>query len=160
MKDLSVLRRMVMIILLLGSVYLVFDTVVTSLSKVSEKEQLEEVDLDAYNKLLEKFDVLTTPEEPDEKLAEDSGETEEAQKSLVDQVEQQQREEQDRKDRALAHEELMKSIRAGEANQKLQAAAKPLIELEDIRVDPNLELPETLPDFTNGLIGSTPDAPN
>lgn len=157
MKDLAIFRRMVMFCLLLGSVYIVFDTVVSSLRSKSEKDETGDEDIEALNKMLEKFDVLTSG--PEEEYINEPGSDVRA-KSLVKTVEEKQRIEQDRKDRTLAYEELMKSVKGQEANRLLESAAKPLIELEDIRVEPNLHIPEDLPDIASELVGTPPDDAN
>lgn len=157
MKDLAIFRRMVMFCLLLGSVYLVFDTVVTSLKSKADKEEQEEDNLEAFNKLIEKFEVLTPTS--DEESADENGEILQAQ-TLVEQMKEKQREEQNEKDRALAQSELLKSIKGQEANRLLESVAKPLIELEDIRVEPDLHIPEDLPDIANELVGTSPDDAN
>lgn len=157
MKDLAIFRRMVMFCLLLGSVYLVFDTVVTSLKSKADKEEQEEDNLEAFNKLIEKFEVLTPTS--DEESADENGEILQAQ-TLVEQMKEKQTEEQNEKDRALAQSELLKSIKGQEANRLLESVAKPLIELEDIRVEPDLHIPEDLPDIANELVGTSPDDAN
>lgn len=157
MKDLAIFRRMVMFCLLLGSVYLVFDTVVTSLKSKADKEEQEEDNLEAFNKLIEKFELLTPTS--DEESADENGEILQAQ-TLVEQMKEKQTEEQNEKDRALAQSELLKSIKGQEANRLLESVAKPLIELEDIRVEPDLHIPEDLPDIANELVGTSPDDAN
>ncbi len=157
MKDLAIFRRMVMFCLLLGSVYLVFDTVVTSLKSKADKEEQEEDNLEAFNKLIEKFELLTPTS--DEESADENGEILQAQ-TLVEQMKEKQTEEQNEKDRALAQSELLKSIKGQEANRLLESVAKPLIELEDIRVETDLHIPEDLPDIANELVGTSPDDAN
>ena len=157
MKDLAIFRRMVMFCLLLGSVYLVFDTVVTSLKSKADKEEQEEDNLEAFNKLIEKFELLTPTS--DEESADENGEILQAQ-TLVEQMKEKQTEEQNEKDRSLAQSELLKSIKGQEANRLLESVAKPLIELEDIRVEPDLHIPEDLPDIANELVGTSPDDAN
>jgi hypothetical protein len=158
MKDLAVFRRMVMVCLLLGSVYLVFDTVVTTLTSKHEKEKSESEGLEDFNQLIEKFEVLTPEAGAVSNHPSESGDS--GVMNFVVQVEQQQREEQNRKDRALAQVELLKSVNSKEANRLLEQVAHPMIELEDIQYQPNPNLPENLPTTADELIGLSSDDPN
>jgi len=147
-----------MMCLLLVSMYLVFSTVMSSFREEKERELTKEEEWQAYQKMIEQFEILqaeqenATPDEPEAQPEESL--------TLIEKVEQQQLAEQDAQDREKARAELMKSIKNAEANRRLEAIAKPLIEKEDIRLDSTPPIPDDLPLTAESLLGKPTDDSN
>jgi len=158
MKDIAAFRGLIMMCLLLVSMYLVFSTVMSSFREEKERELTKEEEWQAYQKMIEQFEILqaeqenATPDEPEAQPEESL--------TLIEKVEQQQLAEQDAQDREKARAELMKSIKNAEANRRLEAIAKPLIEKEDIRLDSTPPIPDDLPLTAEALLGKPTDDSN
>ena len=155
MKDIAAFRGLIMMSLLLISMYLVFSTAMSTFKTEKERELTKEEEWQAYQKMIEEFEVIA-PEEPTLENPEPADES----PTLVEKVEQQQLAEQDAEDRRKARDELMKSIENAEANRLLEAIAKPLIEKEDIRLDATFSVPEDLPLTADALLGQPADDSN
>jgi biopolymer transport protein ExbB/TolQ len=156
MKDIAAFRGLIMMSLLLISMYLVFSTVMSTFTAQKERELSKEDEWQAYQKMIEQFEILP----PNVENADDSEAQSEESLTLIDKVEQQQLAEQDAEDRELARAELMKSIKNAEANRLLENIAKPLIEKEDIRLDTTFPVPEDLPLNAADLLGQPTDDAN
>ena len=143
MKDLAVLRGIVMMVLLLVSMYLVFSTVTDQMDTGAESAPSD--DLERLNNLLEEFEVLS-PQDSKEPPAEMPARQEkrETEEPSADSIQDKIRQEQDRADRERARAALAESIRNGEANRLLERVAEPLLEKQDVKVEGHLPQSEQL----------------
>lgn len=134
MKDLAVLRGIILMILLLVSMYLVFSSVTDNMGDDDEDQNKESSDLTS---LLEDFEVITP--QPDPVVVRSSKRFPDPQQwnpgEIPEVLEKQILEDQDLADRAHARAALMESVRNGEANRLLERVSKPLIEKQDISVE-------------------------
>jgi hypothetical protein len=154
MKEIPAMRGILMMALMLVSMSFVFKTVMDSFKdqKVEEEKEAGQ-DLEAYNKLLEQFEIVT-PVEGEEQSPPGPAGAKETTTGAIAQMEKERKDKQDATDRQKATEALMESIGNGEANRLLEAIAKPLVEKEDIRMDEAPRLPETLPLSVESLLAA------
>jgi len=162
MKDLAVLRGVVMMALLLVSMYLVFSTVSDKMSPGEEADGQD--DLEKLNTLLENFEVMPPPPPvpPIEPLPASVPDAVPEAEDLAESLQDKHRDQQDRADRERAQAALAESIRQGEANRLLEKVAEPLLEKQDVQVGGALpdgrQLAESLDALVDSLQGETPEA--
>lgn len=151
MKDLAVLRGIILMILLLVSMYLVFSSVTDKMGDEDEDQNKESSDLTS---LLEDFEVITPQSDPVMVRSGKrfSGPQQWNPGEIPEVLEKQILEDQDLADRAHARAALMESVRNGEANRLLKRVSKPLIEKQDISVQGVLPEKAQLADLLEELV--------
>ncbi len=151
MKDLAVLRGIILMILLLVSMYLVFSSVTDKMGDEDEDQNKESSDLTS---LLEDFEVITPQSDPVMVRSGKrfSGPQQWNPGEIPEVLEKQILEDQDLADRAHARAALMESVRNGEANRLLERVSKPLIEKQDISVQGVLPEKAQLADLLEELV--------
>ena len=158
MKDLAVLRGIILMILLLVSMYLVFSSVTDKMGDEDEDQNKESSDLTS---LLEDFEVITPQSDPVMVRSGKrfSGPQQWNPGEIPEVLEKQILEDQDLADRAHARAALMESVRNGEANRLLERVSKPLIEKQDILVQGVLpgkaQLADSLEELVEDLTSAT-----
>ena len=158
MKDLAVLRGIILMILLLVSMYLVFSSVTDKIGDDDEDQNKENPDLTS---LLEDFEVITPQLDPVMVSSGKrfSGPQQWTPGEIPGVLEKQIIEDQDLADRAHARAALLESVRNGEANRLLERVSKPLIEKQDISVQGVLpekaQLADSLEELVEDLTSAT-----
>jgi hypothetical protein len=158
MKDLAVLRGIILMILLLVSMYLVFSSVTDKIGDDDEDQNKENTDLTS---LLEDFEVITPHSDPVMVSSGKrfSGPQQWTLGEMPGVLEKQILEDQDLADRAHARAALLESVRNGEANRLLERVSKPLIEKQDISVQGVLpekaQLADSLEELVEDLTSAT-----
>ena len=158
MKDLAVLRGIILMILLLVSMYLVFSSVTDKMGDEDEDQNKESSDLTS---LLEDFEVITPQSDPVMVRSGKrfSGSQQWNPGEIPEVLEKQILEDQDLADRAHARAALMESVRNGEANRLLERVSKPLIEKQDVSVQGVLpekaQLADSLEELVEDLTSAT-----
>ncbi|MBT4225599.1 MAG: hypothetical protein HOD72_14185 [Opitutae bacterium] len=149
MKDLAVLRGIILMLLLLVSMYLVFSSVTDKMGNVDEDQNIDDSDLAS---LLEDFEVLTSQPES---VKISSGRFSYPQQWTPGDVsgvlQKQIIEGQNFADRKHAKAALLESVRNGEANRLLERVSKPLIEKQDISIQGVLPEKSQLADSLEAL---------